>query len=161
MCDIPEVIYMRDDGDDGIELTSEKGYGATKYIRADLLEKAESERDALEIDLKNAQTEMVDYAERADALAAHVELLTEECEKNDQYPSLWRVVKQSPETSLTRLKARWQAEELARWTHGSQIMPISLNLAMQDRRKALERAWLEGDWDKARANEIEAGDDHD
>jgi len=62
---------------------------------------------------------MIDYKalykterERADALEAHVELLTKECEKNDQYPSLWRVVKQSPETSLAQLKAQWQAEAI-------------------------------------------------
>ncbi len=85
-------------------------------------------------------------AER-DALAAHVELLTEECEKNDQYPSLWRVVKQSPDTSLAQLKARVAAEAI-------RTIADSLNLSIHA--NMINKFEL-----RKRADEIEAGGNHE
>lgn len=46
---------------------------------------------------------------------------------------------QSPETSLARLIAKKQAEVLYEFTHGSYIMPATLNLAMSNRAKELRR----------------------
>lgn len=46
---------------------------------------------------------------------------------------------ETPMTSLARLKARWQADVLWEFTHGSYVMPATVNLAMSERAKELNR----------------------
>lgn len=104
--------------------------------------------------------ELDDSLEQRDALSAHVERLHNalgpkvldwiDCgmAANNRHKEAWarelrnelhQALAEKPETSLARLKARWQAEVLYEFTHGSYVMPATLNLAMRKRADDLYR----------------------
>ena len=108
-----------------------------------------SEQTAANISRQYEETQEALAAERdrADALTAHVEWLKQELrrcasllhcnfpstDKDKAHKDAVALLKDKPETSLARLKAKWQAEVLYEFTHGSYVMPATLNLAMRKR----------------------------
>lgn len=84
------------------------------------LKEVEAERDVARRDYDVMYRFYLGEEERADALAAHVERMTELLERG-MLPSgcievfeydVERAIKDTPETSLARLKPQWQAEAL-------------------------------------------------
>lgn len=100
---------------------------------------AEFDRDA-DLVLSEAATRLM-------ALAAHVvelrdaleDLVIINEEDEDNVRLARAALEKEPTTSLAHLKARWQAEVLYEFTHGSYVMPATLNLAMCKRADELRR----------------------
>lgn len=108
-----------------------------------LREKAERERDELAAHVEKARGYLVGHEQLLRKLAAE----QPDNDEGDYWERRYRNEADRvnawynalPETSLARLKARWQADVLREFTHGSYVMPATVNLAMSERAKELYR----------------------